>query len=672
VTRFVNPYAFVPFADPPERRAPGGHAALAVGNYSGALSVTLRARTPLLLGGFGVDGRQVPRRAGGRLMIPGSGLLGAVRSVHEAMAGGCLRVIDRHYTPVHRDPASAEVTKGLRLAMVLNVDADGRPLRMSLCTDVVWISKDLLPAPASARLATTGDRLTYRGTPAESAGRRVLTEGEVTLGGGLSRAEDGSLVLLVTDTQARDEKRPVYFAAGRPGGGDVTVTEQAWGSYLRRVDGTRDMQRLRQRHKDSDGRRGMRYRPGGEPVVEQYEDVRWPPPSDRAAEAGTVTIARRLAVRPYLREGQPVWVRLTGSGLVQSVTEIRPAQLWRGEGDVPVGDRLGAAAPCAEADHLCPSCRVFGSADVAGRDDDVSAQQAYRGHVRVEDAEVVGDPEPELMLWDLAPLASPKPSAGQFYLAGPASAAGVVADDRSRPAATWGSVADKGVARRIAGRKFYWRTADPTGGEHPRGRKRRHQSQEMTRQVQLVPIGTQFTTRITFDNLGLADIGSLVAALDPRRLWSAPGEDGDHVISVGGGKPFGFGAVTVTVTLAGLDSARSRYLGGDRAGPATGDLLDEAVAAFRAAVPPAVSGRWAALRHLLCLGFVDEELVWYPPGDGQRGEEGYDRGFDFWQQTSGVQLSEERRALRGLPDPARDPDQQLLSTPEQRANRARR
>jgi hypothetical protein len=42
-------------------------------------------------------------------------------------------------------------------------------------------------------------------------------------------------------------------------------------------------------------------------------------------------------------------------------------------------------------------------------------QRGYRGHVRIEDAVAVT--EPSLLRWELAPLANPKPSAGQFYLA---------------------------------------------------------------------------------------------------------------------------------------------------------------------------------------------------------------------------------------------------------------
>ncbi len=46
-------------------------------------------------------------------MIPGSGFLGAVRSVHEALAGGCLRVLNTDWVAVHRHPASPSVAKDL-------------------------------------------------------------------------------------------------------------------------------------------------------------------------------------------------------------------------------------------------------------------------------------------------------------------------------------------------------------------------------------------------------------------------------------------------------------------------------------------------------------------------------------------------------------------------------
>jgi hypothetical protein len=134
---------------------------------SGVLKITLTARTPLLIGGFssqGPDGgeqRDVPRRADGKAMVPGSGLKGAVRSLHEALAGGCLRILNGDWVPVHRHPATTAETRDLGLAVVTAVDADGRATRVSLCDEWIWIPKELLPR-SEGRLPRAGDWLQFR------------------------------------------------------------------------------------------------------------------------------------------------------------------------------------------------------------------------------------------------------------------------------------------------------------------------------------------------------------------------------------------------------------------------------------------------------------------------------------------------------------------------------
>ena len=99
VVRFVNPYTFVRQAPEPVRQAPAGHAVMGEGRFCGVIEVTLTAQTPLLIGGFpGQESGEpdVPRRStvDRTAIVPGSGLMGAVRSMHEALAGGCLRVLD--------------------------------------------------------------------------------------------------------------------------------------------------------------------------------------------------------------------------------------------------------------------------------------------------------------------------------------------------------------------------------------------------------------------------------------------------------------------------------------------------------------------------------------------------------------------------------------------------
>src|ERR1039457_1412980 len=129
----------------PRRRPPAAHDMMRPDQLSGILKITVTARTPLLIGGFsrrgpdGAEQRDMPRRADGKAMVPGSGLMGAVRSLHEALAGGCLRILKRAWVPVHRHPATPAETRDRKLAVVTAVDAEGRATRVALCDDGIWI-----------------------------------------------------------------------------------------------------------------------------------------------------------------------------------------------------------------------------------------------------------------------------------------------------------------------------------------------------------------------------------------------------------------------------------------------------------------------------------------------------------------------------------------------------
>ena len=233
-----------------------------------------------------------------------------------------------------------------------------------------------------------------------------------------------------------------------------------------------------------------------------------------------VGIGYRLRAREYLHLGQPVWVRLDSDG---NVDRIKLSQLWRTTGEYSAVKRAGDLAPCTNPEDLCQSCRVFGSADTTGRQDgDASWQRGYRGHVRFADARATGPVDPQTET--LAPLSTPRPSAGQFYLDN--TGRGLAASRKeNRPLAHWGSEADEGKRgpRPLKGRKYYWRTSAPLDDPYPRGRAREHHSDRLTQQVALVPEGTTFTTRVTFEGLDRAELGSLLAALDPRRLAALAG-----------------------------------------------------------------------------------------------------------------------------------------------------
>jgi hypothetical protein len=677
VVDFVNPYTFVPHVEAPSRRPPSGHDRLRPGGFSGQLTLRITAKTPLLVGSLtspGDEGHDAPRGSDGTVILPGSGLHGAIRSVHEALTGSCLRVLNAQYVPVHRDPAQANTTAGLKLAMVVELDEHGLPSWVALCEREVGIEKGLLAGHACP--LRTGDRLRLpedKFEPPENGKRPLLRpvhaeHGNAPLLGakpadivrmsGMHADVDGTWVLLMTDTRARSESNRAWFVAGQVGRAHRAVSVGARAKLSASLEGV-----------DDRGPASLAGAPADDPG---FVDVLWPPPQD--ANAMGRVIGQRLRVSGRLHVGQPVWVRHDG---VQ-VTDIRLSQLWRHQGSGSVGERVGDAAPCTDPNNLCPSCRLFGSADPNSRGvDDVARQSSYRGHVRIDDAGA--DAEVTTTEWELAPLSSPRPSAGQFYL----DHSGVdpqrqLARNNSEPAAFWGSDADTSssglrLLRPIRGRKFYWRTTAPTQGDHPRGRKRPHHSDQLTRTVRLIPQGSHFTARLTFDGLTRAQLGGLVVAIDPRHLW--PGVN--VVTSVGGGRPFGFGAVTTDIVLDRLESAGERYLGDAAVVP----TLGECVAAFRdpswtgqagegdpESAGADAQGVWAALRNALTLGFVSDAEVWYPPGTGHKGSEEFDRGFDFWKGSAGIEIDHVPRRLvcPPLPEMSKD-DQVLRSTGAQRA-----
>lgn len=371
-------------------------------------------------------------------------------------------------------------------------------------------------------------------------------------------------------------------------------------------------------------------------------------------------VAERLRARPYLHVGQPVWVRINPLG--RTVTEIRLSLLWRypSPEKMSVGARAGSAQPCRDPEKLCWSCRIFGSADTVGRDSgDLARQDGYRGHVRFEDLLAQGTVEPRR--WHLAPLSKPHPSAGQFYLNSRRSPR-KMADNDDRPASTWGSVADEQL-RPLRGRKFYWRTrnSEPWTEEHPRGAKREHQSENLCKDVELIPAGTVFTGRVRFDNLSEAEYGSLLAALDPRELHRVDEQPDwpwtSTVASVGGGKPFGFGAVNVKVTPELVQSGASRYFGEPVDGPSVAAAVEE----FRDEAPPAAFAQWKRVRRVLTYGYVPDDLVWYPAFQGSKGDEDYDKSFEYFARHNGLSQEDGTdHPLGELPDALLPPADQVI------------
>jgi hypothetical protein len=647
--RFVNPYTFVPFPETLARGMPGGHHWLAPDRLSGAFTVTWEFVTQF----------QAPEGASGTavLRLPGASVKGAVRSVHEVIAGGCLRVFDADFIPSYRD--HAQVRKdNWKLAVVDKQTEDGQPLTVLLCDEVVWVGVEQLRQACGGSLAT-GSRVAIRPSDIpdkpNSLGRKELPKtAKVGRGGGW--------VVLVTDSGTRQPRKGTYFlACGRVGSRVAEVSEAAWRMFRIAVAGARDVQP------------GERGREGRNLADRQPRKL---------VTFDRKPVGYRRLVTGWLWEGDVLWARTRSDGASVVVDELSLAALWRHPGwdsdqdpvRRPEDWSAGARVPvglrgCSDPEELCPTCRVFGSVDNRVREwDEGSRQRAYAGQVRFGDA--CSDEPVDLHPVQRAPLGMPRPGAGQFYLAynddNPAR------KDR-KPTREWGSDPDGGQRRPLRGRKFYWH-ADPARQALPRHEARGHQRtradqtpSELVSTRHLAPAGTVLRQLVTFDNLSRAELGGLLAALEPHRVLTAAESpqmpNGPLLLHLGGGKPLGLGSCKATVSELRMWTAASRY-GGAPEEPADPDAYAREFA--DSCLSEVKAGVWPSLTAALDPGTVDPAQVWYPPGEYwtyQKGDpEKFDQPFAFFTNSSGMHIEPpgKQRPLIPLPDPADGGDQSLL------------
>lgn len=668
---FINPYTFVPFPEiaTPDayRRAPVGHAHLPEGRLSGRIDVELTARSPLLLrqvrrgetrkekDGAGNE-REVhlfPRRVfdGDSTtkpvpFLPGSSLAGVTRSLHELLSGGCLRVFDEGFRPGYRDTAQAR-DDDWTLALVEKPGTDGKPATLRLCDPVVWV-----PAPTLARVlggarnVVTGARVTVRGWETVEYGRGAcgpVRRKEAAEDHLVGHGDDWAV--LVTDARARKRFRSYFCAVGRLSGERAPVTDDAWHDFRAAVAGADDIR--------IDRGKGTLLRNQADTAEVRY---------DYALRRGDL-VGYRHKAHPKLFEGQVVWARVEGQGPARMVGKLALSAIWRHDGWPAAGERVpDLLLSCQDADALCPTCRLFGSAATVEEDEEqgangtagagrgrrgASSQRAYRGHLRFSDARPLG--RPGVRQETLAPLGVPRPGAGQFYL--------THREMRPRPHALplreWGSRADQPEPRQLRGRKGYWLTGRHRERPLFRVRERVWES-TMASTAEAVEAGARFVFRVHFAGLDPAELGSVLAALDPSLLL---GEGTGY--AVGGGRPFGFGCCTARITAWEVHDAASRY-----AGSAPPRLTPEqAVDAFRQQADRGVQGVWPAACAALTLDRVEPGQVWYPPEQplppqGELTVDHLEAGFEFWRQSRGYQAQNSTDPFVPLPE-VTDSDQTL-------------
>jgi CRISPR-associated protein (TIGR03986 family) len=668
---FVNPYTFVPFPEQAaNRKRPGYHHRLASDRFSGRIKARLVARSPLLIRQIGSQAPAsdtgvalAPRDSDGKLFIPGSSLHGALRALHETLTGSCLRVFDADFVPAYRDVASMERRKGWRLGVVQAVsDRDGRPTEVVVCSDNRLVRLHaLVKALPTGQAVTTGQRFTLDSSCFVDHNGRSVYDDEAPI---THDDVNGEWVVLVTDPSARPKKdkktgakKSYYCAVGRLPSGTASaptaeVSGPAWDAFQAAVAGAKYHFKGESRAKLVEERARLAVGDSLADVlgVDEKGDARstdfcW------ESEAGEAR-GRWLRPRPWLHPGQVVWIAPPRGGITNG---IALSYLWRTVGAKPARDRLpdDRFLACHEPGDLCPSCRIFGSADLA---EDISVdrrqaqQHSYRGHVRVLDA--AADQASVLDPVTLPVLGTPHPGSGQFYLDDNGT------DATDPPRNRWGSPAD-GRSRLLRGRKAYWHT-DPAVDER-RGRWKWHPDHAPNGgdRAELVTTGSSYHLDIWFDGLTRAEIGGLIATLQPELLFKKsilPYSNDDDpppqfAIHVGGGKPLGLGSCQVKDLELDVDNATSRYLGGIK--PAF-DLVT-AVDEF-ASEPDRVKGHWPALATALHVEHVDSRIVSYPTvvpwadDDGTCTGKAQHESFEWFQRTTGEQLEgENERAFTPLP-----------------------
>lgn len=628
-TTFINPYTFVPLpAVDPDRRVPTGHSGTNSGPLlSGKLSVEIRARGPVLIKGYrssdghGGTTHVLPRRADGQAFLPGSSLKGALRSLHETLTGSCLRAFDPDYLPSYRETVVHRPNR--RMAVVEEPPGENTPPKIRLCEAAQADRYRLRQDVFKANKPCSGQRLRIEWRdPAQPV---------------VKFDSEGDWILFVSDAGPRKPTQPYYAHVRKISQEPAAVTEipeKVWDDFCRVVQDADD-----QRTSRLSDTRGKRYHE----VKHQYRPKKGPP--------RTFVGYRYLASRD-LEKGQPVWVDIENGG----VTWLGLAMNWRRLGAGTAGERAGEFHPCRDYVELCPSCRLLGSVDpIEAKGDKTAVQRAYRGHVRFHDAVAghIADGEP----WHLPPMGAPSPGAGQAYLKNSPEDIG---DWAATPLRQWGAQPDAVEARPLRGRKFYWPTPEFNGREQAREHQKRsagNSERELTSKASAFPAGTTFTTEITFTDLTEAQLGGLLATLEPWRVLLDGGAADDEELNVliGGGKPLGFGRCALAVNTADSVVHRSaeRYSGHERLPLETG--VDRLIKAFVESVDDLVRELWEPLKRVLSPAGCDGSLVWYPPGAhwDKRGEnkgKTFDDGYtQFWKQHSGGATKPDDPNSNGFP-----------------------
>ena len=659
---FINPYTFVPLPDKVKRDKPHGHVKAVEGGLTGYLDVEFAFRSPLMMPvdwNIPEETTVTGTRIEERVTVPGSSVRGAVRSLFEVISSSCLSILDPDYRPAHR--ASLEMRPDKRLAVVDEVDSDGKVISVLPTNRVVWIRAEalwhLFDGAAGLR---SGVRISFdesaiyersfggnKGKPVKR--EQLKPEGEATL------TEGGGWVVHVADAGTKGDHPAdhIYVAVGKLETTPIRLGKMTWEDYRELCRYSVDVT-------------------GGKlaPSAPEWDAEEWAGVAvmvrhtDRNGGHVVTAIGKRRKSDGALAPGDSVWITTGSEGGERVVTGLTMSSSWRELGKGPIRDRLPdeSLLPCRDPDELCPACATFGfiEARAEGQRRDQAEHNAYASHLRFGAFET--DAPVPLRLVLPPPTRSPRPSAGAFYLEplkveGENREAGVA--EFGKPASRWGGRLDSPRMRRIAGRKFYWHGQEPEDTTPtPRQVRRNHYPAEGTNNCREVrrwitekpPV---LRGRIHFENIDARQLGLLMLAMEPRELAKRAGitVNGELATHLGGGKGLGFGTAVGRITATCIQDAAGRYRAG--AGKVEVDPWGAAMQVIDPEAP------WiTGLVKVLGTESVPADRIWYPTMGNftQRGsyeqQQKFDKSFEYYAEFSGGKNKKIRmRTLPRIDDP---------------------
>lgn len=692
--RFVNPYNFVRFLEPPTsnqgdaelmgRCAPPPHDRWV--GLSGRIICELEAVTPLFVSNSeGVQARDEHKSyrffhydfgdgRGEVEAIPSSSLRGMVRSVFEAVTNSCLAHFDygARYS-YHLPPADALQLVPARAEK----DEITGTWRLRLLTGTATMEVGQRPRELYAASLRAYEK-TVNEMNAEAKGRGSFRRGHspkpIKVDSSHHANECWALLEHLTfppswrvidlhkqESEAKQEFERIKRERGntaqlRLQRGYVCVnnqnienkrferfffaegTRRTWPEVVPLPDNLREeyaalIRDYQTRHQEA----VQRVRKSGKnPERVWQKNNEWHPAFSRFVVGGPVE----------LQDGDLVYAMLEGSTSSPRVRFIAPVAVPRVAYKRMVWELLpDHLHKCTDHACLCPACRTFGWTygrhnDAKDRPKDDAVPTAYAGRVRFSHARMTqGKPMDDITL---SILGTPKPTTGRFYL---------LCDGKPIKEADEVKTGYDQARNKLRGRKFYWHHGEARAQEYQRAGNRQD-DQDRTVRDALQP-GAKFTFEVIFQNLAPAELGAL--------LWSLELEQ-NLVHRLGYAKPLGFGSVRIKVCELRLFDPDARYHLRAEPGPVSAEQLQAWKDKFKQAMARAYGQSFEQLTNVrdlvALLGTPPKWPIHYPRSTRQPSVEGKNFEWFMGNKRGGKRDSGPRFALPLATDP--DPSLPLI------------